>query len=328
MSKPLSRLTTPLFQHLHIPDPRSAYHPFLSGAAATRRSPHFHDVSTFQNTLVQAHLAHKALLSSNPPPRSPPPAPKSLVLSFSPTPVYTLGRREANTLNLEQLRRLRELRNFIDENGEAQSVCAAIVQTTRGGQITFHGPGQLLIYPIMDIKAVSSERFPRGMTARCFVNVLEEATIRTLKLYGVEGMRTENPGVWVNEQRKIAALGVHMRRNISSFGVGINLATDLAWFERIVACGLEGKEMTSLAAELPGKEIPPPKQVGRVWAEEFIGCVWGENVYREMVVEDIMEDKTFREIEERARLERLNRGPNDGDDLSYPIDVSGNPFEY
>jgi lipoyl(octanoyl) transferase len=76
---------------------------------------------------------------------------------------------------------------------------------------------------------------------------LEKSVIQLLReKYAVEARTTENPGVWVDEMRKICALGVHLRRNVTSHGIGLNVATDLAWFDRIVACGLEGKRATSL----------------------------------------------------------------------------------
>ncbi len=82
---------------------------------------------------------------------------------------------------------------------------------------------------------------------RCYVNLLEQATIDTLDKWHLKCIRTENPGVWDETgERKIAALGVHLRRNVTSYGVGINVNTDLRWFERIVACGLTGKGVTSI----------------------------------------------------------------------------------
>jgi len=85
---------------------------------------------------------------------------------------------------------------------------------------------------------------------RCYVQLLEECTIRTLSQVGIKGIRTENPGVWVDAETKIAALGVHLRRNVTSYGVGLNVETDLRWFDRITACGLEGKRVTSVREQL------------------------------------------------------------------------------
>ncbi len=136
-----------------------------------------------------------------------------------------------------------------------------MVQTLRGGQTTFHGPGQLVIYPILDLKPTSIlpkvtntstpspayGRWPNGVSVRCYVNLLEQTTINTLAHWLLKGIRTENPGVWEESgERKIAALGVHLRRNVTSYGVGLNIATELEWFDRIVACGLVGKGVVSM----------------------------------------------------------------------------------
>lgn len=100
----------------------------------------------------------------------------------------------------------------------------------------------MVAYTILDLKRL-------GLTPRCHIRVLENSVIDLLKRYGVKGFVTEDPGVWVNdgEAKKITAVGVHLRRNISSFGVGLNVTNEPLWFlKQIVACGLEGKEATSL----------------------------------------------------------------------------------
>lgn len=83
--------------------------------------------------------------------------------------------------------------------------------------------------------------------------LLEKSVIATAARYGVEAFTTENTGVWTSEEDKLAAVGVHMRRNVTSHGVGLNVSTDLGWFGRIVACGLEGKRATSLEKEGVGQ---------------------------------------------------------------------------
>lgn len=94
-------------------------------------------------------------------------------------------------------------------------------------------------------------------------------------------MRTENPGVWVSEQSKICALGVHLRRNVTSHGVGLNVGTELRWFGRIVACGLEGKGTTSLVNEGAklGLEV---KEVGDVFVRELAQALEGVDGVEEM----------------------------------------------
>jgi lipoate-protein ligase B len=120
------------------------------------------------------------------------------------------------------------------------------------------------------------------------VHLLEAATIGTLARFGVRGVRTDNPGVWVDEETKIAALGVHLRRSVTSYGVGLNVATDLRWFDRIVACGLEGKRTTSMEAEGVGMDGGGDESLARVaevWADEFAKGLWGD----ERMVERIMD---------------------------------------
>jgi lipoate-protein ligase B len=99
----------------------------------------------------------------------------------------------------------------------------------------------MVAYTILDLKRL-------GLTPRCHIRVLENSVIDLLDSYGVKGFTTEDPGVWVGDgPKKITAVGVHLRRNISSFGIGLNVTDEPMWFFRqIVACGLEGKEVTSL----------------------------------------------------------------------------------
>lgn len=120
------------------------------------------------------------------------------------------------------------------------------------------------------------------------MNLLETTTINTLARYGLRGIRTENPGVWVDEDTKIAALGVHLRRNVTSHGVGLNVGTDLRWFGRIVACGLEGKGVTSMREELHG-ESPSVDQVAGVWVRMFAEeCGLGMGEVARVTEEDIL----------------------------------------
>jgi lipoate-protein ligase B len=185
-----------------------------------------------------------------------------------------------------------------------------------------------VLYPILDLKTIASPLHPRGLTARCYVHLLEETTIRTLKRYGVEGRRTENPGVWVDEDVKIAAVGVHARRNVVSYGVGLNVGTDLRWFERVVACGLVGKETTSIEAwrkregrgegrgEGKGEGVVDLGDVASVWGREFARGLWGEQQER---VRDVNGE------ERRGLLEGLLEEGSDvyGEDIRWkdPEDV-------
>jgi len=119
-----------------------------------------------------------------------------------------------------------------------------VVQTDRGGQVTYHGPGQLVVYPLMDLKRAS-------LGIRDFVTALEQAVVDLAAQFGIaaEGRR-EAPGVYVGG-RKLASLGVRVRRGGSYHGLALNVALDLAPFRRINPCGYAGLEMTQLS-ELGG----------------------------------------------------------------------------
>lgn len=111
----------------------------------------------------------------------------------------------------------------------------------RGGQITYHGPGQLVGYPVIDLD-------PGRRDLRRFVRDLQEVLVRTLAELGIAAVaRTEQPeiGVWVGH-RKIASLGVHVSHWITTHGFALNVSTDLSFFDGIVACGIDGVEMASV----------------------------------------------------------------------------------
>jgi lipoate-protein ligase B len=116
-----------------------------------------------------------------------------------------------------------------------------VFRTNRGGEVTWHGPGQLVGYPIVDLSA-------RGRDVHRHLRDLEQALIGALADLGVCARRREGyTGVWIDDRRKIASLGVGVRRWVTMHGFALNVACDLARFAAIVPCGLAGVEMTSLA---------------------------------------------------------------------------------
>ena len=121
-----------------------------------------------------------------------------------------------------------------------------VFETGRGGRYTYHGPGQRIAYAMLDLQA-------RGLGVRGYVRGLEEWLIRTVARFGLVGERRGGRiGVWVRRggrERKIAALGVRVRGWVAFHGVALNVAPDLAHFDGIVPCGIEGFGVTSLAAE-------------------------------------------------------------------------------
>lgn len=120
--------------------------------------------------------------------------------------------------------------------------------TNRGGDITFHGPGQIVGYPILDLDNFFTD-------IHKYLRLLEEMAIMTLKDYGIEGSRSSGEtGVWLDVDtpfaRKICALGVRASRWVTMHGFAFNVNTDLTYFEGIIPCGIQGKGVTSLAKEL------------------------------------------------------------------------------
>lgn len=139
--------------------------------------------------------------------------------------VYTLGRggKEANVLAPEDV---------------------PVIRTNRGGDVTYHGPGQLVVYPIIDLRSKLRKDVHR------YVKNLEFTAIETLRDFGLSGVRRPPfTGIWIGD-KKIAAIGVAIRRCISFHGLALNVNTDLAYFRRIVPCGLSWAEVTSMASEL------------------------------------------------------------------------------
>lgn len=123
-----------------------------------------------------------------------------------------------------------------------------VFEADRGGSITYHGPGQLIAYPIVDLRR--PER--KDPDAVRYLRVLEEAIIKTARSYRVFARRRDGlTGVWVGES-KLASIGVNVSRGVTRHGLALNVATDLAFFDCMVACGIPKVQMTSLAELLGG----------------------------------------------------------------------------
>ena len=119
-----------------------------------------------------------------------------------------------------------------------------VYRTGRGGDVTYHGPGQFVVYPIVDLRSKLRKDVHR------YVRNLEMTAIRTLKDFNLNGTRrSPYTGIWIND-RKIAAIGVAVRRCITFHGLALNVNTDLSYFSRIIPCGLAWAEVTSMAKEL------------------------------------------------------------------------------
>lgn len=141
-------------------------------------------------------------------------------------PVYTLGVRGKDE-------------HFLSAPDVLAMRGASIVRTNRGGDVTFHGPGQLVVYPILDLRT-------RGLGAAAYVRALEATIVEALTGFGIAGERIRGrPGVWV-DGAKLAAIGVRISRGVSSHGLALNVSTDLDWFDAIIPCGIPDIKVTSL----------------------------------------------------------------------------------
>lgn len=313
-------------RHIHIPS-----------SSADGLFPSYKTAAAVQELLRRRLLDFKdaeTTISSHPRP----PLPHPTLISFTPEPTYTLGRRQASpssSLSPSEIARLKaplyipthvqqpvpalgsvpvQENNPLapEEEKDASPIYKPTVLTSpRGGLATYHGPGQVVLWPVMAINSPhpASLRY-KSFTVRCYSRLLENTTIALLRrLFGLHAFTTDDPGVWVgdsqkphqqppqqqsqqsNQQnvRKIAALGIHLRRHVSSLGAAVNLdmpivrpgggattpqdETSNPW-ARFVACGLEGKGVTCVEEELRaagGKGIGgiEGEIVARAWAEEL-----------------------------------------------------------
>ncbi|PQE29365.1 lipoyltransferase protein [Rutstroemia sp. NJR-2017a WRK4] len=211
----------------------------------------FRTAQAIQFAIASAFLKNKAATSTIQASAVQQLAPTPTVLTFQPTPTYTTGRRQLVAPLPPTL--LESLKAPLTINDETQF--AEVVPTSRGGLTTYHGPGQTVIYPILDLRSLpgSSSANPSAISPRCYIHLLEETTIDVLAAYDIAAKRTENPGVWYTDDEKIASLGVHLRRNVSSYGVGINQRVERGWWDRIEACGLPGKRIVGAEDIIRGK---------------------------------------------------------------------------
>ncbi|KAI8330996.1 hypothetical protein BC941DRAFT_360917 [Chlamydoabsidia padenii] len=181
-----------------------------------------------QQVLVQRRLDINKEIKTDPSLSNHKDEPLDIVLMLQHTPTFTAGRR---------------IRGQVDEEKRLKALGADYVEAMRGGQVTFHGPGQLIAYPILDVRDYK-------LSVRCYVSRLEKTIIDTCAAFGINANTTENTGVWVGQDHKIAALGVHLQRYVSSHGLALNCDVDLNWYKQIVPCGLPDKEVTSLSEQL------------------------------------------------------------------------------
>ena len=154
--------------------------------------------------------------------------PPNVLLLLEHPHVYTLGRRG-------------KLNDVLASAAQLQQLGAEVHHTDRGGEVTYHGPGQLVGYPVVDVREWG------GGPLR-YVRTLEEALVATLADLGIRAERGERPtGVWVGEG-KVAAIGVKISRGVSTHGFALNVDPDLSYFDHIVPCGMPGVQVASMSS--------------------------------------------------------------------------------
>lgn len=204
----------------------------------------YKEVWNYQEQLLKENTDKKAVMRMTDGEVTPVPGQAETVhhlLFVEHPPVYTLGKngKESHVLISEEERMERKIDYF---------------HINRGGDITFHGPGQLVGYPILDL-----EKFKTDLG--WYLRSLEEVIILTLASYGIRGERSPGEtGVWIDpdikgKERKICAMGIKCSRWVTMHGLAFNVNTDLGYFDFIIPCGIENKQVTSLKKEL-GREIP------------------------------------------------------------------------
>jgi len=192
----------------------------------------YHQMWDFQEKLFSAAMDCKQQqrngdLSGN--------APENHLIFCEHPHVYTIGKSG-------------KMQNLLINPDFLKSIEATVVNTNRGGDITYHGPGQLVGYPIFDL-----EQF--NLSVKDYVHLLEESIIRLIALYGINGTRSPGAtGVWLDvgtaRERKVCAIGVRASRYITMHGFALNINTDLKYFSYINPCGFLDKGVTSMEKEL------------------------------------------------------------------------------
>ena len=161
-------------------------------------------------------------------------------------PTYTIGRGG-------------NIGHLLVSQKELTKIGATLVETDRGGDITFHGPGQIVVYPILDLNHIEPD-------VHYYLRRLEDVLIRALARFNIRARSIDGlTGVW-HSQGKVAAIGVRVSRWVTSHGFALNVSTDLSYFNRIVPCGIFGKAVTSMESIL-GYTIPLASVSAAVSAE-------------------------------------------------------------
>lgn len=185
-------------------------------------------------------------------------------------PVYTLGKSG-------------HAENMLFTESQLRQSGASLYRIDRGGDITFHGPGQLVGYPILDLQR-------EGLGLKEYIYALEESIIQTIAEYGITGCRIAGAtGVWLSDDkplRKIAAIGVRASRYVTMHGFALNVNTDLSWFSHINPCGFTNRGTTSIESE-----TGTPADMNGV--KSTFAAKFAKNINIKIKIEDYADRKTL-----------------------------------
>ncbi|KAJ4422372.1 hypothetical protein N0V82_002927, partial [Gnomoniopsis sp. IMI 355080] len=238
-------------------------HIHISSSSASGRFPSYKTAAAVQELLRRRLLDFKDAEAVSSHPRTPP---QPTLISFTPQPTYTLGRRQASpsssssssssSLSAAAIARLKAPLHIPSHSSKPLPALGnvptqeedttpapdghftfhpTVLTSPRGGLATYHGPGQVVLWPVMAINSPTPSSLGyKPFTVRCYSRLLESTTIGLLRrLFGLSAFTTDDPGVWVGDDdgggrrgenvRKIAALGIHLRRHVSSLGAAVNL---------------------------------------------------------------------------------------------------------
>ena len=222
---------------------------------------------------LQRQIQDRLVAAKRWPEREPAGPPPHVILVAEHPPVYTLGRSGDRA-------------HLLATDAELAARGATFVPTDRGGDITHHGPGQLVVYPLLDLDRIHYPDGGRGTDIHRYLRHLERAVIQTCADYGLVAGRVDGrTGVWIGPdargpERKVCAMGIRCSRWVTMHGLALNVQNDLGLFDLIVPCGIADRGVTSLAREL-GREVRLDEAATRLLAHLASGFGLAATSYRD-----------------------------------------------
>ncbi|KAL0576569.1 hypothetical protein V5O48_005401 [Marasmius crinis-equi] len=248
----------------------------------------FRNPLPYARTLALQEQLHQIQLSLR---RSSPDKHRDVLLLLEHRPVYTAGRRQTEDNEF-----------IIAERGRLRKLGADFELTKRGGEITYHGPGQVVGYPLLDLSHAGSSS--STLSIRDYICLLQRTLTSHLKTHDIPTSPSEHTGVFLDASTKIASIGVQVRHRLTTHGFAMNITQEPEkWFERVVACGLVGVRAGSIEGALGGQNRA--RESMTVAAEiPSLADRFGKNFGREMVEMDLSEGgeivDAINEMEEHA----------------------------